>query len=172
MKWLCIVVFLFIFFTKHALAEKIVVSATRLSQGMQNSGSRVEVWEADELSKTQSFDAKKVFSNAVGLQTNSSGGPGQSATVFIRGANSEHTLFLLDGIELNEPLTPTRNFDFSQFALQGVEKVEILRGPQSVLYGSDALGGVILMQQKKWLWSLAIYISGQLRQQLYNANRK
>jgi vitamin B12 transporter len=64
-------------------------------------------------------------------------------SVFLRGANSQHTKVLLDGIPLNDPSNATRLFDFSTLTTDNVEQIEIVRGPQSLLYGSDAIGGVI-----------------------------
>ena len=77
------------------------------------------------------------------------GGPGGSASVFIRGAKSEHTLVLIDGVEMNNPVTPGRAFDFANLSVDNIERIEILEGPQSTLYGSDAIGGVINIITKR-----------------------
>lgn len=78
-----------------------------------------------------------------GLAFSAAGGPGQPRSLFLRGAKGEHVLVLVDGLPVNDPLAPSRSFDFGQLPLEGVERVEVLAGPQSVLYGGDAIGGVV-----------------------------
>jgi vitamin B12 transporter len=77
------------------------------------------------------------------------GGPGKSTSVFSRGTEANHTLVLIDGIEMNDPSTPDGRFDFSDLLLDDVERIEVLHGPQSGLYGSDAIGGVINIVTRK-----------------------
>jgi vitamin B12 transporter len=84
-----------------------------------------------------------VLKNVPGLNLVQSGGPGGQTTVFMRGTNANHTKVLVDGIDVGDPSSPTGAFDFGQFLTQDIQKVEVLRGPQSGLYGSDAIGGVI-----------------------------
>lgn len=86
---------------------------------------------------------------ASGAVVNRAGGPGQPSTLFIRGAASEHTLVLIDGVEINDPSQPTGGFDFSTIDLNMVERVEIFKGPQALRFGSGAVGGVINIVTKK-----------------------
>ncbi len=97
----------------------------------------------EELVRTGKSFVLDALESALGLSTVRAGGPGAASSVSVRGANSEHTLFLLDGVELNDPINPSRSYDVSHLPLSQVERVEILRGPQGLLYGSDALGGVV-----------------------------
>ncbi|RYZ97232.1 MAG: TonB-dependent receptor, partial [Proteobacteria bacterium] len=78
-----------------------------------------------------------------GVAFSAAGGPGQTRSLFLRGAKAEHTLVLIDGMPVNDPLSPARGFDFGQIPVGDIEAIEVLKGPQSVLYGGDALGGVI-----------------------------
>ena len=84
-----------------------------------------------------------------GLSVQENGPAGSAATVMLRGANSEHTLVMLDGVEVNDPISPSRSYDFGHLRVESVERVEVILGPQSPLYGSDALGGVINIITRK-----------------------
>jgi vitamin B12 transporter len=97
----------------------------------------------EELARTGKTFVLEALESVPGLSIVRNGGPGAAASVSVRGGNSEHTLFLLDGLELNDPINPSRSYDLSHLALSQVERIEILRGPQGLLYGSDALGGVV-----------------------------
>jgi vitamin B12 transporter len=121
----------------------IVVTATRLETPERKVGSSLTVITADELVRTGEPFVLDALEAALGLATSRNGGPGAAASVSIRGAGSEHTLVLLDGLELNDPINPARSFDLAHLSLSEVERIEVLRGPQGLLYGSDALGGVV-----------------------------
>ena len=125
------------------LRHDIVVTATRLETPEKKVGSSITVVSGEDLVRTGRTFVIEALEDVLGLSTVRNGGPGAAASTFVRGANSEHTLFLLDGLELNDPINPSRSYDVSHLPLSQVERVEILRGPQGLLYGSDALGGVV-----------------------------
>jgi vitamin B12 transporter len=125
------------------LKHDVVVTATRLETPEKKVGSSVTVISGEELVRTGKTFVLEALEDALGLSTVRTGGPGAASSVSVRGANSEHTLFLLDGIELNDPINPSRSYDVAHLPLSQVERVEVLRGPQGLLYGSDALGGVV-----------------------------
>lgn len=125
------------------LQHVIVVTATRLETPLREVASSVTVLSRTDLELTGKDSVLEAIADAVGLAVARNGGPGSASSVLMRGANSEHVLVLLDGVPLNDPINPSRSFDLAHLTLDGVERIEILRGPQSPLYGSDALGGVV-----------------------------
>ena len=130
---------------KVAQAPKhdVVVTATRLETPEKKVGSSVTVITAEELLRTGRTFVFDALEAVLGLTPLRNGGPGATGSLFIRGAASEHTLVLLDGVELNDPINPSRSFDLAHISLSQVDRIEVLRGPQGLLYGSDALGGVV-----------------------------
>ena len=127
----------------------IVVTATRTPQSIQQIGSAIDVITAEEIEKSSVKDVSDVIRRVPGVTLTQAGGPGRVQTVRIRGGDVRHTLVLIDGIRVNDPSSTGREFDFSNLVLADVERIEVLRGPQSALYGSDALGGVINIITKR-----------------------
>jgi vitamin B12 transporter len=84
-----------------------------------------------------------------GINVVQTGGPGGLTSIFMRGTNSNHVKVLIDGIDVSDPSNPNRSFDFGQLLANDLAQIEVLRGPQSGLYGADALGGVISFTTKK-----------------------
>jgi vitamin B12 transporter len=123
--------------------QLIVVSATRLPTPALEVASSVTVITAEEIAARQQRTIADVLKDVPGLNVVQTGGPGGVTSVFIRGTNSNHTKVLIDGIDVSDPSNPTGAFDFGQLLTPDIERVEVLRGPQSGLYGSDAIGGVI-----------------------------
>ncbi|MDH4197333.1 MAG: TonB-dependent receptor [Candidatus Aminicenantes bacterium] len=135
--------------TGPPLRHDIVVTATRLETPRREVASAVTVIPAEALARTGKTTVAEALADVPGLASLQYGGPGGTVSVSIRGANSEHTLVLVDGIELNDPINPSRSYDLAHLTLDQVERIEVLRGPQGPLYGSDALGGVINIVTKK-----------------------
>lgn len=126
-----------------ASLSPLVISATRIPTPEDELGSSVTVITADDIAKKQLRTLPDVLQSVPGLNVVQSGGIGGVTSVFIRGTNSNHTKVLIDGIDMADPSTPTGAFDFSNLNVADIERIEVLRGPQSGLYGSDAVGGVI-----------------------------
>ncbi|MGB7297537.1 MAG: TonB-dependent receptor [Candidatus Aminicenantales bacterium] len=123
--------------------HEVVVTATRLETPAREIGSSISVISAFDLALFKRTFVLETLRGAPAVSVNQNGGLGGTSSVFVRGANSEHTLVLLDGVELNDPVNPSRSADLAHLLLADVERIEILRGPQGPLYGSDALGGVV-----------------------------
>jgi vitamin B12 transporter len=132
-----------------ATTPEIVVTATRLPTPVEQVGSTFTVISAEEIKRRQYKSLSEALRYVPGLNVVRSGGPGQQTSVFTRGTNSNHTLVLVDGIEVADPSTPSGTFEFANLTLDDVERIEVVRGPQSTLYGSDAIGGVINVITKK-----------------------
>lgn len=132
----------------HELEEMVVV-ATRIETPLSQVGSAVSVIDRETIARLQQPTVLELLRAVPGVDVVRSGGIGQKTSVFMRGANSEHTLVLIDGIEANDPNDPSRAFDFAHLPSENIERIEVLRGPQSTLYGSDAMGGVINIITRK-----------------------
>jgi vitamin B12 transporter len=129
--------------------EPVVVTATKLETPAREVASSVTVITAAEIEEKQQTSVAEVLRAVPGVDIVRSGGPGEQTSIFLRGANSSQTLVLIDGIEANDPIDPNRAFNFAFLDTNNIERVEIVRGPQSTLYGSDAMGGVVNIITKR-----------------------
>ena len=135
--------------TEHAFGlemtklDEIVVTATRSEAERNEVGSSVTVISREEIEQRQMPFVLDLFRSVPALDVVRSGGPGGQTYVGIRGAKSEHTLVLLDGVRMNDPSSAGVACNFSSLTTDNIERIEVLLGPQSTLYGSDAIGGVI-----------------------------
>ncbi|RKZ88609.1 MAG: hypothetical protein DRQ39_02180 [Gammaproteobacteria bacterium] len=123
--------------------DTMVVTATRTPTDINRLGSSITVISADEIERRQFQTLTDALQDVPGLHIVQTGVKGTQTSVFMRGTNSDHVLVLVDGIEMNDPSSPNGAFDFGHFLLEDIESIEIVRGLQSVLYGADAIGGVI-----------------------------
>jgi vitamin B12 transporter len=130
-------------------ADQIIVTASRLQTTQADVGSSVSVVTQEELQEGKYPTVVEALRKVPGLDIVRSGGPGGNAAAFIRGADSSQTQVLLDGIELNNPASPNRGFNLTTLTLENVDRIEIIRGPQSMIYGSDSMGGVINIISKQ-----------------------
>jgi vitamin B12 transporter len=118
-----------------------VISATRTEMPPEQVASAISVITREELDERQVRYVSDALRAVPGLAVNRAGSFGGLTQVRIRGAEGNHTLVLIDGIEMNDP--SFSEYDFGNLLVGDIERIEVLRGPQSVLYGSEAIGGVI-----------------------------
>jgi vitamin B12 transporter len=121
----------------------LVVTANRLPTALADVASAITLVTAEDIARRQQTTLTDVLKDVPGLNLVQGGGPGAQASVFLRGTNSNHVKVLFDGIDIGDSSTPTGAFDFGHLSTADIARVEVLRGPQSGLYGSDAIGGVI-----------------------------
>jgi vitamin B12 transporter len=126
-----------------------VVSPTGIVGPVSQTASSVTVITSKDMETQQYRTVPEAIATVPGLYVVPTGGPGGQTSVFIRGANSNHTKVLIDGIDVSDPSTPNGAFDFGHLLTGDIEQIEVLRGPQSGLYGSDSIGGVISIITKK-----------------------
>jgi vitamin B12 transporter len=131
----------------EAETERIVVSATRLETPEEESPASVSVISADDFEIRQTRRVADALREVPGLSVVQSGPPGALTSVFTRGLRSEHTQVLLDGIPVNQGLQGA--FNFADLTTEDIDRIEIVRGPQSTLYGPRALAGVIQIFTKR-----------------------
>lgn len=125
----------------------VVVSATKTVETIDKVPSSVTVITAEEIERKQATTVLEMLRDVPGLDVVQSGGPGKNSSVFIRGGNSGHTLVMIDGVQVNSPTLGSYNF--ADLTTDNIDRIEVVRGPQSTLYGSDAMAGVINIITKK-----------------------
>jgi vitamin B12 transporter len=129
--------------------KDVIITASRVDEAPKDVASSNTVITGADLKKGQQRMVVDALREVPSLDTTTNGGAGSLTNIFIRGANSGQTLVLIDGVEANNPISTDRGFDFANLTTDNIERIEVIRGPQSVLYGSDAMGGVINVITKR-----------------------
>jgi len=127
--------------------KAIEITATRTSIEEENPASALTIITQEEIQQKQHMQVKDILREQLGVNVVSPGRIGAPSSVFMRGANSASTLVLIDGVQVKSNTLGA--FDFQHLQMDNIERIEILRGPQSTLWGADAVGGVINIVTKR-----------------------
>ncbi|NVN85989.1 MAG: TonB-dependent receptor [Rhodopseudomonas sp.] len=139
----------------------LVVTADRTSEPISQTGSAISVVRGESIATNNPGSLVDALRDVPGLDITESGGPGSTTNIRLRGANTGQTLVMIDGIRVNDPTAASGDFDFAMIAPAAIERVEVLKGPQSALYGSDAIGGVINIITRKGSGPAQVSLRGE-----------
>lgn len=123
--------------------EEVVVTATRSASDPSRVAESVTIITAEQARDSQKLVLSDLLTTVPGVTVSRTGGLGKQTSLFIRGAESEQTLVLIDGVKLNDPSSPGGGYDFADLMVNDIARIEVLRGAQSALWGSQAIGGVV-----------------------------
>lgn len=130
--------------------NEVVVTANKFPQKLSSTGKHLTVITREQILQSGGKDLAQVLNETAGIILNgATSNPGKDKSIFLQGATSAYTLILLDGVPLNDPTGAGGTFDIRLLPLENVERIEILKGSQSTLYGSNAVAGVINIISKK-----------------------
>ncbi|WP_461536140.1 TonB-dependent receptor domain-containing protein [Spongorhabdus nitratireducens] len=133
--------------TEEDKLDTIIVTASRTAQTVEQALAPVTVITREDIATSQAQDIPELLERAPGIQVTRNGGPGAIASVFVRGASSSQTLVLVDGVRVNSAAAGGAALQY--LTPEQIERIEIVRGPHSSLYGADAIGGVIQIFTRK-----------------------
>jgi vitamin B12 transporter len=122
-------------------SQRVVVTAARAPQSAEQLIADVVVIDAEQIARAGPVSLGELLQRHAGAELSANGGPGQVSGVFLRGTNTNHVVLLIDGVRVNSATSGTNALE--HVPLAQIERIEVLRGPASSLYGADAIGGVI-----------------------------
>ena len=125
------------------LLDEVVVVANRTAEPLSSVGSSVTAIDTAAIVESQKVIVADLLATTAGITFARTGGPGSATSLFIRGAASDQTVVVIDGVVLNDPSQPGGGYDFQNLMMGDIARIEVLRGAQSTLYGSQAMGGVV-----------------------------
>ncbi len=128
----------------------VVITATKSEKNLIDVGRSISVITSDDIEKSVCTNLSDLLSSKEGIFViGNDQNPGMAQSIFTRGANSNQTVIMIDGVRITDPSSTNNAFDLSELSLSNIERVEIVRGSHSTIYGSSAIGGVINIITKK-----------------------
>lgn len=156
-------------FTFAVELDPVIVTATRTAQTADDTLASVTVVTREDIERQQAQSVQDVLRSMAGVTITNNGGAGKTTSVFIRGTESDHVLVLIDGIKMGSATSGTTAFQ--DIPIEQIERIEVVRGPRSSLYGSEAIGGVIQIFTRKGGATLQPYFNiGVGSYRSYNAS--
>jgi len=122
-------------------SQRVIVTAARAPQSPEQLIADVVVIDAEQIARAGPIGLAELLQRHAGAELSATGGPGQPSGVFLRGTNTNHVVLLVDGVRVHSATTGTNALE--HIPLEQIERIEVLRGPASSLYGADAIGGVV-----------------------------
>jgi len=130
--------------------DEVIISATRNEKNMSEVGRSVTVITEEDIKSSIYNSPAELLSKQEGIYVIGTGqNPGSNSSIFMRSSNSNHTVIMIDGVRISDPSTPNDAIDLAELSLANIEKIEIVRGSHSTMYGTSAIGGVINIITKK-----------------------
>lgn len=147
--------------------QEVVVTATKVPTLLEQLGTSVEVITREDIEQSRAADAIDILRKVPGLILPQSGSRGSTTSLFVRGGESDHNLIMIDGVQINQSAGA---FDLSNLTTENIERIEIIKGAHSAIYGSDALTSVINIITKKGAGKPSLFASGALGTRKENKN--
>lgn len=137
----------------------VVITAGRIAEDPARVSADIAIIHEEEIKKAQATTVIELLRRQAGINSSTTGGPGKSTSLYMRGGNSGHVLVLIDGVRVGAASTGA--FDWGLMSPEDIERIEIVRGPQSSLYGADAMSGVIQIFTKTGEGKTRVHIQSE-----------
>jgi vitamin B12 transporter len=150
--------------TKVAILNEVVVTATRSEKNLNDIGRSITVITSNDIRNSGAITVSDLLNRAegfyiVGAQQN----PGSLSSISTRGANNSHTVIMVDGIRISDPSSTDNSIDLSELSVANIERIEVIRGSHSTLYGSSAIGGTVNIITKKNNQTPGIHVDADMQ---------
>lgn len=144
------ILYICLFLSPIVFAEDIIfITADRIKAQSNKFTNSIKFFSNEDIKRSESKTLTELLSKETDLNIVTSGALGSNASLFLRGTDSSHTLVIIDGVVMNDVSNPNRQFNIGHLSLNNIDKIEILKGSQGLIYGSNAIGGVIVITTKK-----------------------